>query len=1352
MHTLLQPAIPHSRVYARIPGVLTYSTYYNGDANYANVCCNSKPAFDYHAEIATPKMNFVSGYSGVGSIRLTFWVYTYYYGSAAYNNRIYAYINNVPVSAGGVLLDSILPFANPAYGSTLQWTKFQYTLPTSYYTSNSAYIIFKGQTTMNTTCCYFYYDLNIDDVLVEYVPPCPVPTAQPTNLQFSTSASIVSGSFNAVTAAPVPTGYIVIRTPTGVPPPLPVNSTTYTVGQTLGLGTIAYVGPNTSFLDPNLASSTNYNYAVYSYSSGPSCSINYDLVSPLINNVTTGSVNIYTWNQTNSGNWQTPTNWTPSRVVPDPTDILVFDNGTQDTCTSVLGQPIGKISMSNNTSVRLRASSGTGILNLNNNAVPGATGLDIAAGSSMVLDATVQPITLSFGAGSAANINGNLEVANTSVLNQINFTNVAATVGANGSLAAGGTNNNYPFLGVSPTTLIFNGTYNHKYTTVGGGAIPNPAQWNTGSQVLISGYTTATTGPAGGLNQQFYNFTYNCPSQTANNNWTGQGPVKVLGTLNISSTGTGAWQLATTQVYSDTINNFVQAGGTLDLATGTNAGANNQVLNIGGTFTQTGGVIKSTGLLTTAPILYFNAQGAVQNVTLSNSPTGPIVYRVGNPFGINLTGINALSSTPLLTINNGGGVRISTTAANPINTALSIAYANLGSTLTYDTTGNITATTSVFPPATSSPPYNLVINVGTGNAVTLPFSATVAGVLTFTSGDLNIANYALTVGTGTLSTNLGTIYEPFPLQPGNGNVRVTTGSLTRWFGTAGLPVSAATPAPINSNTQVLTSQGFYPLSFGASNRNATVYFSAANALAGGGTITVTHTPTTGLTTASVTDNTPTYLITNCTNANWNFTIGNGLTPNTGGTFGLRLTAGNLISPINTANLRILHATTIPGTYVPGSGSAPNFNGERNALLNTDLTSGPWYMGANSADINTGTNGVYTQTSTGPWTTAGNWDVGAVPGINNIAVINPGVISTIASGCNAKSLTVLGTFNDATGSSLTIDSSLVNNGVMNVTGGTLALNTNPLNNPTAYNLVGLYNYGAFTENGGTITMGSNGVNNKPFANYATFTLTSGNLNINGSFNTYLGSTFTQRGGTMSVDGNAGGNITYSVPHGRAIVSFQTPYLNLYGGNITIVDPDADNNASPSSAFEYNLTSSNPAGFLIKDSSAHTITFGDGVSTDPGGTPFGFQINTYAGFGRFNFGTLVVNSATGINRAVTTTQTLGVQSNMTINSGEFQTSNQNLYLNGNLTVNANGRFTTDLLSTLYFGQVNYAGALLAAAPATRPQTLSGSGVFINSGSTLVNLNNITVMSPPYVYFNTGSNVKFPSASAITFKPVK
>ncbi len=1356
-------------------GMLTYGMYYNTlyQSYYQNLYSTPNPLTNVTAEIATAKMNLSSFFpsTGVGSFRLSYYIWNYNSTTTTNYNEgmVNVYVNNSPWSAGGVLIDSFQWANNTLSSVSSSWVLRQSFLPAQFNTSSSVYIIFKAHgddqfPVANTSHYYNYYNPFMDDLRVDYIPPCGKPTAQPTNLTFSSSASIVQGSFTA--ASPAPTGgYIVLRS-AGPLQGVPQDNYIYTVGNTITNGTVVSISNGTTFTDVSLTPGTNYTYTAFAISTGPTCSITYDttLASSAVpygntGNITTGSTNIYTWNQSVSGNYQIPTNWTPSRIVPDPTDILVFDNGVSDTVTNVKGEGIGQMNIANNTQVHFRANASAITYTANINAVAGATGINIANGSGLIIDGATSALNLVFGNGSVPTIAGNLEVANTAVVNTINFSNAVTTISSTGQLAAGGSANTDPFSTATATNLIINGTFNHKYTTVGG-FVPI-ATWSPGSTLLISGYTTATAGPAStGLAQTFANFVYNASNQTSAVNWAGA-PMTVTGTTNVTSTGSGSWVLAGTQGYIYNLNNFVQAGGTVDLASGANATAA-QVVNIKGTLNQLGGIIKSSGIGTTQPILYFSGTTGQQSVTLSNSPAGPIVYRVGNAAGINLIGINTMGSTPILYINSGGGVRISTTNANPINTSLLLQYATTNSTLTYDTSGNITATTAVWP--TSTPPFNVVINVNTGNAVKVPFNATIPGTLTFLSGDIDMSTYNLTVGNNTLATNLGSIVEPiagsaFINVLGNGNVRLTTGSLTRWFGTAGLPIAATFP---NSSTG-LTSQGYFPISYGASNRNVYIYFSSNNALGAGGTITVTHNPATGtsLLTPAVVDNTPpAYTMQVRTNASWSFTASSQLTLIAGASLAVKTTAGNLINPINVSQLRMTHLTTDPGANGGGGGGAPNFTATRNTLQITDLTGTPWYVSAASADIATGTNGVYTAITNGNWTTASAWDIGVVPTAANLCVINPGVTTTVNTATSAaKALTVLGTLNvNTAATTLNVDSQLINNGVVNVNGGTLLTNTNGTANATTLaSFVGIYNYGNFTMNGGTVTMGPLNGGNKPFQNFGGLTVGTGTMTINGSFGSLPGSYFTQTGGNIVVDGNAGGNPLLSVPHGRAVFSLSTPLLNLWGGNVTIVDPHADTTYNNALALPYTFEYVTGVSALYNDSSAHTFTFGNGLSTDPAGSARGFFVSTASNAGVFNFSNMVVNGPGGTNREITPAASLGIQNSLIINNGgEYRMSGHDLVFNGNLTVNTGGKLSTDDASALTFGQLKFVGTNTSATvnpatPVVLPQTVSGTGIFTNLTTNTANLGNIKVLSSPYVVFNTGSNVIFPSTDMLTFTPV-
>jgi len=106
------------------------------------------------AELITPSMNF-STYTG-GSNQVSFWFY--YTGGS---DRVDVYINTSAASSGGTLLASIYGYSPGASG----WKQYTYSLPSSYSSSSSVYVIFKGVSA-------YGYDLLLDDVSVDHIPAC----------------------------------------------------------------------------------------------------------------------------------------------------------------------------------------------------------------------------------------------------------------------------------------------------------------------------------------------------------------------------------------------------------------------------------------------------------------------------------------------------------------------------------------------------------------------------------------------------------------------------------------------------------------------------------------------------------------------------------------------------------------------------------------------------------------------------------------------------------------------------------------------------------------------------------------------------------------------------------------------------------------------------------------------------------------------------------------------------------------------------------------------------------------------------------------------------------------------------
>ncbi|RYZ53715.1 MAG: hypothetical protein EOP49_06715, partial [Sphingobacteriales bacterium] len=109
---------------------------------------------------------------------------------------------------------------------------------------------------------------------------CTAPANQATALTLTANTtSQISGSFTAATSSP--SGYVVVRYPQGSAVTVPEHGTTYTAGQSLGLGTVVSAGTATTFTDAGLSGGTNYTYYVYDYTTGTTCGGPvYNLVSP----------------------------------------------------------------------------------------------------------------------------------------------------------------------------------------------------------------------------------------------------------------------------------------------------------------------------------------------------------------------------------------------------------------------------------------------------------------------------------------------------------------------------------------------------------------------------------------------------------------------------------------------------------------------------------------------------------------------------------------------------------------------------------------------------------------------------------------------------------------------------------------------------------------------------------------------------------------------------------------------------------------------------------------------------------------------------------------------------------------
>ena len=802
----------------------------------------------------------------------------------------------------------------------------------------------------------------------------------------------------------------------------------------------------------------------------------------------------YTWTGVTNTDYTVPTNWTPNRTAPDPTDILQFNNGSTDTVSNVTyNDNVSQLRFTNSTTaVWLGGAAPTTGYNYYTIACPdtSAYALKIDSGSALYLAGTAYPFRIFFGYSgqSLVRIAGRLEVqSNTLVDNYISFQGSKAVVTPGGVLAAGSTSFNV-LINSDTSNLTINGTYEHKFTTTQN-SYPN-ANYGDQSLLLIDGFTTCTAGPNQDITTGYVH--YNCPAQTANMAWN-ELP-HALHDFDMISTGTGSMKLNNVFTgYSYGMNNYYQTGGYVDI--------NNVTLNVQGTFSQIAGTFMTSATGTNAGTLNLNG-AAPQSVSFQNAaPAGPMIYRVSNPAGITLAGTGTL--TAAFNINSGGGVRISVPVSNPVTTALTLQYDTTNSTLTYDTLSGYTtaaymADATVYPAVNG--PVNLTVNIGDASTLTQPFTRTVPGTLTMTRGDLLIGANTLTIGKSALATGA--------LAWTSGYIVPGSGSVVRWYPTNGLPTAAGTAI------------GYYPLKINGNHRSISLYFNTSIALSAAGTIGVSSADVGGLTTGlSFADGAAT--ITNRANAPWNFTAGSGIALS--GSVNARITAGGLYPAYGSANLHLVQASGVVGTHVTGSGVSPDKMVTRIGMSIADITSGNFYVGA--PDTTAAVSGPYISVANGNWSTAATWNLNAVPPAGSVVYIaNNTTVTVDIPACVSKVVTVYpgSTLTGAAAGKLTVDSAVTNNGTINITADTLLL-------------------------------GPAGGGKAPFVSNGTLSVSSGNLYVNGSVRSTNGSIFNQTGGDIFIDGNANDVAANSVPSTSGLLRLDTCYVNAIAGNITFIDP-------------------------------------------------------------------------------------------------------------------------------------------------------------------------------------------------------
>ncbi|OAQ38619.1 hypothetical protein A5893_14500 [Pedobacter psychrophilus] len=296
------------------------------------------------------------------------------------------------------------------------------------------------------------------------------------------------------------------------------------------------------------------------------------------------------------------------------------------------------------------------------------------------------------------------------------------------------------------------GSYVHNYkTTIG--TIPT-AVWLDGSNCLISGYTTATSGTLLGATQSFYNFTYNCINQLNTFLYLGfTSSTIVRNNFNVLSTGSGNFVLFPPINASATIKNYTQTGGVVNLTSSNNASFTAN-LQISGDFNISGGLVRNIDqsrgniIFNGTNSQIFNKTGGSIGGSLNFAINSSAIVNFGNSILSGNIGTFVLNSNATLLTANTAGI----TSSGATGSIQSTGIRSFSSAASYVYNGSSTQNTGTGLPSTVK---KLIINNLSGvNLRTGSINVTDSLRIT---GSLNLGTNALTstnggFGSGTLST------------------------------------------------------------------------------------------------------------------------------------------------------------------------------------------------------------------------------------------------------------------------------------------------------------------------------------------------------------------------------------------------------------------------------------------------------------------------------------------------------------------------------------------------------------------------------------------------------------------------
>jgi HYDIN/CFA65/VesB family protein/type IX secretion system substrate protein len=350
-------------------------------------------------------------------------------------------------------------------------------------------------------------------------------------------------------------------------------------------------------------------------------------------------------------------------------------------------------------------------------------------------------------------------------------------------------------LSVSGGSLSFStGTFEFNQAT---GNFPI-ATWGTGSTLLVTG----ATGSPGNNDQDFYNVTWNCASQSGNQGFNLSSGRVFGGNLTVLSTGTGTQQLrlmnlAASQTKSITINGnvVINLSNTTGIVTtsGSSAGGSFANVTIKGNLTVQAGVLSGSQNSGVSPT--YNVEG---NVTINGGTLARGSFVAGLAFRFTKTGTQTFTktsgaissvvnftvatgatldlgtsildgSTGTFTLSSGGGLIIGSTGG--ISSSGATGNIQSTGTRTFSTTGNYTYTGSPSPVTGSGLPATVNdLTVNSTSTLGLSGPTTVNGTLTLTNGTLDNSTNNVTMGNGATISRAGGLLSAIPVFGASVNV------------------------------------------------------------------------------------------------------------------------------------------------------------------------------------------------------------------------------------------------------------------------------------------------------------------------------------------------------------------------------------------------------------------------------------------------------------------------------------------------------------------------------------------------------------------------------------------------------